>query len=91
MLLIPALFYAIALSGYSFKSIALHGWLGSRTLPSTNYKFWKVWQLYNFPTWLSGGVAWRIAIRTTRFTVPLALVVAFGSSMDIAAIQSDVA
>lgn len=90
MIFLPTLFYCISLPIFGFAPIAKHGWIGSDTIPSTNFRFWTVWQLYNFRAFFTGGIAWPIVLHASQSTIPLALVVAFGSSMDIAAIQADV-
>lgn len=55
--------------------------------------FWDVWKLFDFPHMFSstngGGVLWSAMPRQLPTVLALAFVVAFGSSLDVAAIQQD--
>lgn len=52
------------------------------------HEFWKVWEVYNFSEF-PGGVYWAAIPAQAGLLVALFFVVAFGSSMDVAAIQQN--
>lgn len=55
--------------------------------------FWDIWALFDFPSMFAGsdggGVLWGAMPRQLPTVAALAFVVAFGSSLDVAAIQQD--
>jgi len=81
---IPALFYgALAAGGWSLADAAAAGW----TLPATAPEpFWRVYDLFAPGP---SGFLWGAAAAQIPRAIALAAVVAFGSCLDIAAIQAD--
>ncbi len=51
--------------------------------------FWKVFELYNIHDWRLSGTYWPAVAWQVPKMIALFFVVAFGSSMDVAAIQQD--
>lgn len=55
------------------------------------WKFWEAWSLFGFDAFPPTTIHWRFVPKQAGKILALYFVVAFGSSMDVAAIQADVA
>ncbi len=92
LLLVPALFYIVVfLGGWSLCEVRDAGWMSHPSPEDSQWKFWRLYDLYHFGTgtFPPKNIYWDAVPRQAGKLVGLYFVVAFGSSMDIAAIQSD--
>ena len=97
LLIVPAAFYVVVfLGGWSLTDVRNAGWMSHPQPEDFQWRFWKLYDLYNFGgknstfnSFLPQNIYWEAVPRQAGKLVGLYFVVAFGSSMDIAAIQSD--
>jgi len=93
LLMMPAVFFAgLYAAGSDIDAARAHGWFQAKAASPPKH-FWDVWKLFDFPHMFSstngGGVLWSAMPRQLPTVLALAFVVAFGSSLDVAAIQQD--
>lgn len=91
LLVVPLLFYAVVfIGGWSLADVRAAAWMSSPSIEDSQWKFWKVYDLYHLDgSFPPKNIYWAVLPRQIGKLVGLYFVVAFGSSMDIAAIQSD--
>lgn len=86
----PALFYAVLwCQGMSLEEAREAGWVSKPQPGDGEWQFWRAWQLYNIHDFPPTNILWSAMPQQLGKLLALYFVVAFGSSMDIAAIQAD--
>lgn len=87
----PLVFLAIVYAlGYTLDDARNAGWV-TKPIPGEGaWKFWEAWKMFGFHEFPPKNIHWRFVPRQAGKILALYFVVAFGSSMDIAAIQADV-
>ncbi|KAK9845896.1 hypothetical protein WJX81_005443 [Elliptochloris bilobata] len=84
---IPAAFQVTIMAmGVSRQQAADAGWV---LQPTPGTPFWDVYRLFNISDWSLSGVYWRAVVTQAPKVVALFFVCAFGSSLDVAAIQAE--
>jgi SulP family sulfate permease len=92
LLVVPILFYIVVfLGGWSLSDVRNAGWMSHPQPEDSQWRFWRLYDLYHLTTgtFPPKNIFWEAVPRQAGKLVGLYFVVAFGSSMDIAAIQSD--
>eukprot|EP00884_Botryococcus_braunii_P016374 jgi/Botrbrau1/341/Bobra.0022s0295.1 len=90
LLLIPAAFYAVLLgAGISLQQARDAGWVAHLQGGHQSWRFWEIYELYNVQNWTFDGWYFPAMLRQLPTLFPLFFVVAFGSSMDVAAISQE--
>ncbi|KAK9810835.1 hypothetical protein WJX73_000129 [Symbiochloris irregularis] len=88
LLAIPLTFWAVIILGlgWDIQTASQHGWVleGQPKEP-----FWQLYRLFNLQHLREQGLDWGGLLRQLPKMLALFLVVAFGSSLDVAAIQAD--
>ncbi|CAD7702019.1 unnamed protein product [Ostreobium quekettii] len=83
---IPLVFFAVMMGcGFTLEDAKAAGWVASTTA-SNNARFWEIWKLFDL-----GGIssARGLIVQQIPTIIVLCVMVAFGSSMDIAAVQQE--
>ncbi|KAL6776708.1 hypothetical protein ACKKBF_B30640 [Auxenochlorella protothecoides x Auxenochlorella symbiontica] len=88
----PVVFYVVlAAGGWTLAEAQQDGWVTKPTPGEKPWKFWEAWSLFGFDAFPPTTIHWRFVPKQAGKILALYFVVAFGSSMDVAAIQADVA
>jgi len=95
LLAIPALFFAVLfLGGWSLDDARRGEWLAPMPGGAIDWRFWKLFEVYDplaaYDVIVAAGGWHVLLVHWLPTTMVLALVVAFGSSLDVAAIAADV-
>ncbi|KAI7843279.1 hypothetical protein COHA_003111 [Chlorella ohadii] len=86
----PAAFYAVLFAtGHSLEDAREAGWVGKPQPGDSEWRFWRAWALYNIHDFPPSNIYWAALPGQLYKLLTLFFIVAFGSSMDIAAIQAD--
>ncbi|GAB4822722.1 hypothetical protein N2152v2_009768 [Parachlorella kessleri] len=90
LLMIPAVFYVVLwAAGVSLEEAREAGWVSKPQDGDGEWKFWRLWSLYNIKQFPPANIYWGAMPSQVGKLVALFFVVAFGSSMDVAAIQAE--
>eukprot|EP00887_Chlorella_sp_A99_P005506 scaffold1.g5506.t1 len=86
---VPAAFHLVLLvAGVSLDEARAGDWVTNPEHGDAEWQFWKAWQLFVPAAW-PNNVRWELLPRQAGKLAALFFVVAFGSSMDVAAIQAE--
>ncbi|KAL4431193.1 hypothetical protein ABPG75_006449 [Micractinium tetrahymenae] len=86
----PAAFYGLLWArGMSLDEAREAGWVSKPNPGDGDWKFWRAWELYGVHDWPPSNILWTALPSQLPKLLALYVIVAFGSSMDIAAIQAD--
>ncbi|PRW58410.1 sulfate transporter [Chlorella sorokiniana] len=92
LLAAPAVFYGVlAACGWSLADARAAGWVSSPQEGDSAWRFWRAWSLYGLRDFPPSNILWAAMPGQLGKLLTLYFIVAFGSSMDIAAIQADTA
>ncbi|KAL4419479.1 hypothetical protein ABPG77_008281 [Micractinium sp. CCAP 211/92] len=87
---VPAAFYGLLWTcDITLDEAREAGWVSKPNLGDGEWKFWQAWQLYGIRGWPPSNIRWSALPSQLPKLAALFFIVAFGSSMDIAAIQAD--
>ncbi|KAK9845864.1 hypothetical protein WJX81_004564 [Elliptochloris bilobata] len=87
LVLIPVAFQLVLLAmGVSLQDAADAGWV---LQPKPGTPFWEVYRLFNIKDLRFDGIYWKAAAYQTPKIIALFFICAFGSSLDVAAIQGE--
>lgn len=90
LLAAPALFYGVlAACGWSLADARAAGWVSTPQPGDGDWRFWRAWSLYRVHDFPPSNILWAAMPGQLGKLLTLYFIVAFGSSMDIAAIQAD--
>jgi SulP family sulfate permease len=84
----PAAFYAVLFTtGHTLADARAAGWVSKPQPGDSEWRFWRAWSLYNIHDFPPSNIHWAALPGQLYKLLTLFFIVAFGSSMDIAAIQ----
>ncbi|KAL4452289.1 hypothetical protein ABPG75_007951 [Micractinium tetrahymenae] len=90
MLAAPLAFYGVLYAcGLSLADARAAGWVSKLQPGDGEWRFWRAWSLYNIHDFPPSNIYYQALPSQLGKLATLMLFVAFGSSMDIAAIQAD--
>ncbi|KAK9824383.1 hypothetical protein WJX72_009880 [[Myrmecia] bisecta] len=90
LVFIPAAFFVVLLAmGRSLGEAREGGWVATPQEGEGGAQFWQVWAMFNIREFPPRGIHWAAMPRQLPTMLALFFVVAFGSSMDVAAIQQE--
>lgn len=90
LLCVPVIFYVVIFSfGFSIEDVRAAGWMASPQPEDSHWHFYTWWKLYNIHQFPPQNLHLRSLFSQAGKLLGLYVVVAFGSSMDIAAIQAE--
>jgi SulP family sulfate permease len=88
LLAVPLAFYGLlAAGGWTLEDARRGGWVAQPQPDDSDWRFWRMYELYNVHSLPPSNLHWRALPPQAGKLLALYFVVAFGSSMDIAAIQ----
>lgn len=90
LLAAPLVFYAVLWArGISLEEARQAGWVSAPQPGDSEWQFWRAWQLYGIHDWPPSNILWSALPGQWPSLLALYVIVAFGSSLDIAAILAD--
>ncbi|KAL3133431.1 hypothetical protein ABBQ38_007297 [Trebouxia sp. C0009 RCD-2024] len=90
LVFLPGIFFVVlACLHKSLADAQDGGWVAKPAGHETSAPFWQVYSLYNIHDLKFDGIYWGVMPRQIPTALALFFVVAFGSSLDVAAIQQD--
>jgi sulfate permease, SulP family len=91
LLVAPLFFYAVLfVGGWSLEDARAGGWVTEpQQGAGPHWRPWHVWKLYNITSFPPQNIYWAALPRQIGKLFGLYVAVAFGSSMDVAAIQTE--